>query len=70
MNKPLFDCSKGKLRIAGLISGSGKSLISIIERQKELEADSNCNFEVVGLFSDNPNSKAEHISKTYNIPVN
>lgn len=57
------------MRVASLISGSGKSLISIIDRQKELEADSNCNFEVVGLFSDNPNSKANQISETYNIPV-
>jgi len=69
MNKPLFDCSQKKLRVTGMISGSGKSFISIIERQKELEADSNCNFEVVGLFSDNPNSKANQISETYNIPI-
>jgi folate-dependent phosphoribosylglycinamide formyltransferase PurN len=69
MNKPLINCLNRKLRVAGLISGSGKSLISILERQKEREADSNCNFEVVGVFSDNPNSKARKISETYNIPV-
>ena len=69
MRKPLFNYSSDKLRIAGLISGSGKSLISIIERQKELETKSTCHFEVVGLFSDNPNSKANEISKKYNIPV-
>jgi len=69
MSGRLFNPNVGKLRVAGLVSGSGKSLISVIERQKELEADSNCNFEVVGVFSDNPFSKAEDLGKTYNIPV-
>ena len=69
MLKPLFNRSGEKLRVAGLISGSGKSLISIIEKQKELEKFSTCNFEVVGLFSDNPKSKAEHISQQYGIPA-
>jgi len=69
MNNPLFHHKQGKLRVAGLISGSGKSLISIMERQKQLEAVSNCNFEVVGIFSDNPRSKAAAVSEKYNIPV-
>jgi folate-dependent phosphoribosylglycinamide formyltransferase PurN len=69
MLKPLFNRSGDKLRVAGLISGSGKSLISIIEKQKELEKLSACNFEVVGLFSDNIKSKADDISKQYGIPV-
>ena len=58
MNKPLYDPQKGKMRVAGLVSGSGKGLLAIIERQKQLETKGDCNFEVVGLFSDNPKSKA------------
>lgn len=69
MKKPLFDFRSEKLRVAGLISGSGKSLLSIIDKQKEIETVSDCNFEVVGLFSDNPSSQAEKIAKDYNLPV-
>lgn len=68
MKKPLFDFKSDKLRVAGLISGSGKSLLSIIDRQKELETDSKCRFEVVGLFSDNPNSQAEKIAVDHHLP--
>ncbi len=50
MKKPLFDFKSDTLRVAGLISGSGKSLLSVIDRQKELEMGSKCHFEVVGLF--------------------
>jgi len=68
MTRPLYDPEKGKMRVAGLISGSGKSFVSIIEKQKELEAAGNCNFEVAGLFSDNPNSRAEQIATEAQIP--
>jgi folate-dependent phosphoribosylglycinamide formyltransferase PurN len=68
MNKPLFDPQKGKMKVAGLLSGSGKSLIAIINRQKELEKQGECNFEVVGLFSDNPKSQAEAIGTSNNLP--
>jgi folate-dependent phosphoribosylglycinamide formyltransferase PurN len=68
MKKPLFDFRSDKLRVAGLISGSGKSLLSVIDRQKEIETVSNCNFEVVGLFSDNPYSQAENIAKRHQLP--
>lgn len=69
MKKPLFDFRSDKLRVAGLISGSGKSLLSVIDRQKALETVSNCSFEVVGLFSDNPNSQAKKIATDYHLPV-
>lgn len=66
---PLFNFKSGKLRVAGLISGSGKSLLSVIDRQKEIEAVSTCNFEVVGLFSDNPGSRAQQIAEDHNLPI-
>lgn len=69
MYKPLIDFKPGKLRVAGLISGSGKSLLSIIHRQKELESTSGCDFEVVGVFSDNPDSKAKQIGLDHHQPV-
>ena len=68
MNKPLYDPQKGKMRVAGLLSGSGKSLIAIIDRQRELEKRGDSNFEVVGLFSDNPKSQAETIGTSNNLP--
>ena len=68
MTRPLYDPQKGKMRVAGLISGSGKSLLAIIEKQKEIDISGTCNFEVVGLFSDNPKSKAEEIGITYKLP--
>ncbi len=68
MKKPLFDFKSDTLRVAGLISGSGKSLLSVIDRQKELEMGSKCHFEVVGLFSDNPNSQTEIIAKAHHLP--
>jgi folate-dependent phosphoribosylglycinamide formyltransferase PurN len=68
MSRPLYDPQKGKMRVAGLLSGSGKSLISIIDRQKQLEAKGVCNFEVVGLFSDNTKSQADTIGTSYDLP--
>lgn len=68
MTKPLYDPQDGKMRVAGLVSGSGKSLLSIIEKQKEIDTTGTCNFEVVGLFSDNPKSKAKEIGTTYKLP--
>lgn len=68
MSRKLYDPQKGKMRVAGLVSGSGKSLISIIDKQKQLETKGDCNFEVVGLFSDNPRSKAAAIGTSYNLP--
>ncbi len=68
MKKPLFDFKSETLRVAGLISGSGKSLLSVIDRQKALETLSKSHFEVVGLFSDNPSSQAEKIAADHHLP--
>jgi folate-dependent phosphoribosylglycinamide formyltransferase PurN len=69
MIKPVFDPRRGKMRVIGFVSGSGKGIVTIIERQKELEAESKCNFEVVGIFTDNPGSKAFSLGQTFNLPV-
>lgn len=66
---PIWDPEKGKMRVAGLVSGSGKSLITVIEGQTQMEAEGNPPYEVVGIFSDNPKSKAEAIGKEYGIPA-
>lgn len=69
MRTPLFDPQQGKMQVVGLISGSGKSLVAVIEQQKNLEKQGYCPYEVVALFSDNPKSKAEEIGKQFQIPV-
>jgi folate-dependent phosphoribosylglycinamide formyltransferase PurN len=69
MLEPIHDPEKGRMRIGGLVSGSGKSLISIIEQQMEMEANGGSPFEVVAIFTENPKSKAFQIGETYNIPV-
>lgn len=59
MLKYLHSPNKGKLRVLGYSSGSGNSLWKVLELQKQLENTfEGCPFEIVGLFSDNPNSKA------------
>jgi acetyltransferase len=57
------------MRVVGLISGSGKSLVTVIEQQLDSEKQSGSPYEVVAIFSDNPKSKAEEIGKQYRIPV-
>lgn len=69
MLAPIYDPKKGRMRVVGLMSGSGKSLLTVIEQQIELNKKGDCPYEVVAIFSDNPKSKAEEIGKNYNIPV-
>lgn len=69
MLKPICEFPGKKMRVAGLMSGSGLSLRAVIERQRALEAAGGCPFEVVGLFSDNPKSKALQLGKEFNLPV-
>jgi folate-dependent phosphoribosylglycinamide formyltransferase PurN len=68
MLKPICEFSGEKMRVAGLISGSGLSLRAVIERQLAMEAAGNCPFEVVGVFADNPKSKALELGKAFNLP--
>ena len=69
MPKKLYDPEKGKMRVVGMISGSGKGVIAIIDRQKEMRAAAAKNFEVVGIFTDNPHSRASSIAKDYGLPL-
>lgn len=59
MRKMLHSPLKGKMRIIGFSSGSGKTLWKVLELQKELEKTfEGSPFEVVGLFSDNTDCEA------------
>ena len=57
------------MRVIGLVSGSGKGIVTVLERQRELETAAKCNFEVVGIMTDNPHSQAEAIGQKYQIPM-
>jgi len=69
MPKQLYDPGKGKMRVVGLVSGSGKGVIAVIERQLELRVISADNFEVVGIFTDNPESRASSIAEDFGLPL-
>lgn len=60
--KKLYDLQDRKMRVAGFMSGSGSNLKKIIER-------SEAPYEVVVIFSDNPESNAKNIGNQYGIPV-
>jgi folate-dependent phosphoribosylglycinamide formyltransferase PurN len=59
---------QGPLKIVGLISGSGTRLVDILEHQAELEAKKGSPYQVVGVFSENPDSKAKEIGDRFNLP--
>lgn len=61
--EPLYDPTRGRMRVAGLMSGSGSNLRKIIEHSE------NAPYKVVVIFSDNPASNAQKIGKEYGIPV-
>jgi folate-dependent phosphoribosylglycinamide formyltransferase PurN len=69
MLKPIYDSTKGKMRVAGLVSGSGSSFRTIIEQQIGMEAIGLCPYEVVGILTDNPKSKTFELGKEFNVPV-
>jgi len=61
--------SNPPLRVCGFMSGSGTNLIRIIEHQYELQDKlGKPVYEVVLIFSDNKNSRAEEISSEHDIP--
>jgi folate-dependent phosphoribosylglycinamide formyltransferase PurN len=69
MLKPMYDASKGKMRVAALASGSGASFRTVIEQQIEMLAKGGCPYEVVAVFTDNPKSKVFDMGKEFNVPV-
>ena len=57
------------MRIVGLTSGSGNTLWKAYELQKEMEATAEgCPFEIVGMFSDSPESQAMSRAREFGIP--
>jgi folate-dependent phosphoribosylglycinamide formyltransferase PurN len=69
MLKQIYDSTKGRMRVAGLVSGSGSSFRTIIEQQIEMQAKGGCPYEVVAIFTDNPKSKTFELGKEFNVPV-
>jgi len=69
MLKPIYDASKGQMRVAALATGSGASFRTVIEQQIEMEAQGGCPYEAVAIFTDNPKSKVFDIGKEFNIPI-
>jgi len=65
--KVLYDCTVcGRMRVAGLMSGSGSNVRKILEQQKELKDEW---YRVVVIFSDRFDSNAAKIGKEYDLPV-
>ena len=69
MLRPVINPAKGRLRVLGYCSGSGNTLWKAYELQKEMEqTPEGCPFEIVGIFADNPNSKAASTAQANGIP--
>ncbi|MBI2631444.1 formyl transferase [Candidatus Pacearchaeota archaeon] len=68
--KELYNPERGKMRVAGLMSGSGSNLRKIIEHEKSLEEENGRSpYQVIVIFSDNPLSKVDEIGAKHKIPV-
>ncbi len=68
--KELYHPESGRMRVAGLMSGSGSNLRKIIENGRRLEAEEGRSpYQVVVIFSENPESNAEKIGNDYGIPI-
>lgn len=66
---PFWNPVWGKLRVAGLASGSGNTLWKALDLQRELERTwEGSPFEVVALFSDSPDAKCVATAAEYGIP--
>lgn len=58
------------MRVAGLMSGKGSNLIKIIEYQRRMEElEGYSPYNVVVIFTDNPESNAEEIGREHGILV-
>ena len=68
--KELYPPESGRMRVAGLMSGSGSNLRKIIENGRRLEAEEGrAPYQVVVIFSENSESNAGKIGNDYGIPV-
>lgn len=69
MITPIWNPVRGKLRVAGLASGSGNTLWKALELQQELEKTwEGSPFEIVAVFADTPDSKCVVTAKELGIP--
>ena len=68
--KELYHPETGRMRVAGLMSGSGSNLRKIIEHGRAIESrEGRAPYQVVVIFSENPESNAGKIGNDYGIPV-
>ena len=68
--KELYHPESGRMKIAGLMSGSGSNLRKIIEHGRAIESrEGRSPYQVVVIFSDNFKSNAIQIGREYRIPV-
>ena len=68
--EPLFDPKKQPMRVACFMSGSGTNVRKIIEYQVKLKKERGKSpYEVVVIFTDNPESNAKKIAEEYGIPL-
>lgn len=69
MLNPIINTARGKMRVLGYCSGSGNTLWKAYELQQEMEKTfEGCPFEIVGIFADNPDSKAVATAKQLGLP--
>lgn len=69
MIQSLFNQEKGKMRVAGIASGSGNTLWAAYALQKEMEETfEGCPFEIVGIFADSPDAKCLKTAEELGIP--
>lgn len=67
--KSIYTPRESKMRVLGFSSGTGNSLWKALELQKELEKTfEGCSYEIVGVFSDNPESKAISYAEEIGLP--
>ena len=67
--KSIYTLRESKMRVLGFSSGTGNSLWKALELQKEMELTfEGCPYEIVGVFSDNPESKAIAYAKEVGLP--
>ncbi len=69
--KLIFDSRSGRpMHVACFMSGSGTNVRKIIEHQNKLKKEKGKSpYEVILIFTDNPESNAKNIAKEYEIPL-
>lgn len=68
MNKQIVTPKEGKVKVLGYCSGSGNTLWKAYELQQKIQSrGENCPFEVVGIFADDPDSKAVRTAEEYGV---